>query len=167
MSAEELLPLLRSVVEKRSSTGNGPIGPPAHGSKVPINLDALELHRALAADPFNSVLLEQAERVVDGRHPMAAGECAKCGLYLMAHDDHDRVWCPRCGTEHDVVTARFVASNTALTTWLTAAEVERSVSRYGKPIKATRIRQWAARGRLSGINGRYRLADVLRLADGG
>lgn len=164
MSNAILQDLLAHSVAKQSVTGAPASGPPVYGSKPPVNLSALDLAHRLGSDPENPELLLEAERFIDGRHRMPAGPCSNCGQGLSAYDDEAEVLCPVCGTEHLVTLARFAGLNTALTTWVTAAEVEILTAATVGKIKASRVRQWASRGRIHGINGSYRLVDVLLLA---
>jgi hypothetical protein len=48
--------------------------------------------------------------------------------------------------------------------WVTPAEAQRYLGEvHGVRVRASRIRQWATRGRITGVDGYYRVGDILTL----
>lgn len=108
-----------------------------------------------------------ADRIFAGicSHPTPRGLCE---TWLYAQPGKPTVTCPTCGTHHDVAQRRETLRQAAEDVLATAAEIARAVTWLGDHIRADRIRQWAARGRLTkraDDDGHplYRIGDVLDL----
>ncbi|MFE3754566.1 hypothetical protein ACFXO9_09690 [Nocardia tengchongensis] len=91
-----------------------------------------------------------------------------CGLRLYARDELSMVECSGCGREFSVAERRLALLAQARDMVGTAVELARILPWFsGKPITANAIRQWAARGKLTGpdVGGEtvYRIGDVLQL----
>lgn len=89
-----------------------------------------------------------------------------CEGELYGRAGADVVTCPACGIEHQVAERRRWLDGLVADWCYTAAEIEDAYPH----IRADRIRQWAARGRITQHGrdrlgrGLYRLGDVLNLA---
>ena len=121
--------------------------------------------------------IASARRIIDapaGR--MFAGPCGsetdagRCGADLYAAIDAPSVSCQECGAKWDVGERRADLLEQARSRLASAPECERMLPWFvGSPIRATRIRQWASRGRimakgadLAGVP-LYRIGDVVDL----
>jgi hypothetical protein len=97
------------------------------------------------------------------------GSTRQCGHDMYVTPDTPRVRCPACRAAYDVEQQRALMAEAADDYLLSAAEIARAVTALHQRIRDDRIRQWAARGRLTarGVNAArapiYRLGDVLDL----
>ncbi|MFJ4652708.1 hypothetical protein ACIP5Y_15715 [Nocardia sp. NPDC088792] len=139
----------------------------AHLPRIPGDAPALAgIHPALpsAVDAARAIIDRPAER-------FCIGLC-DCGARLYAIEEQSEVSCAGCGREHSVAERRTVLLSQARDMVGTAVELARILPWFsGKPVTANAIRQWAARGKLTGrvVGGEtvYRIGDVLRVHEAG
>ncbi|WP_405164730.1 DUF1922 domain-containing protein [Nocardia sp. NBC_01499] len=124
------------------------------------------IHPALpaAVDAARAIIDRPAER-------LCIGLC-DCGTRLYATDGQSTVRCLGCDREHSVMERRVDMLSQARDMVGTATELARILPWFsGKPVTANAIRQWAARGKLTGrhVGGEivYRIGDVLRVHEAG
>lgn len=140
---------------------------PSMASWLSGQLDVIRQHEAAAevlADVGAHVAAALA--VIDRApelHP--AGSCGECGSPLRAEPGADSAWCPR-GHFNEGIAARRAARAAAADVLGTAAEISGALERLGINVAASKIRTWAARGRIAQRpGGVYAMSDVLVLAD--
>ncbi len=93
-----------------------------------------------------------------------------CGTDLYAMPGDTQVTCPACGARYDVAERRAWLLDAAEDRLATTTEIARAITTLaGQDLTTERLRQWAARGRLT-VRARtpddrplYRVGDVLSL----
>lgn len=114
---------------------------------------------------------DTASRVIDRPADRAyAGRChvLDCDGLMYAYDGGNTAACTRCNTKTDYDEARRALLAKVDDLILPATEIELALRGLGQEVKATTIRKWCERGRLTNrgttSRPRYRVGDALTLA---
>ncbi|WP_032380968.1 hypothetical protein [Rhodococcoides fascians] len=112
---------------------------------------------------------DKARRAIDSPlERVYVGHCNKCDRGLYAIKDSETTSCRTCGTKYSVDESREDILAAAKDYVATPYQLEKFLPHFaGRPIKASAIRKWAERGKITGIRSggetMYRIGDVIAL----